>query len=261
MSRLGLYAIPLGLASMCSLLTGACTATGDRALTVGAAASMRVVMPGILAEFSRKSGLKVMASYAASGTIARQVERGAPLDLVVMASPAVLDELEHGGFLVPASRRSLATNSIVLVGRTGTPPVLFSALGHPGPRFRIAVGDPRNVPVGVYARQLLEDLGHWQGLAGHLVLGRDVAGVLAYARRGEVDAGIVYDTDTVGVPGLRVFDRAQGIRAPEPEVVAALIVNSEQMAGRAAALLDFLVSDNARHALSRAGFGPPRPVS
>lgn len=257
MSRQRLYAIRLGLASALALLLGACTPVPDQAVTVGAAASMRVVMPDLVAEFGRRSGLEVTVNYGASGTIARQVERGAPIDLVVVVSARVLDELELGGLLVAGSRRPLATNTMVLVGRAGTRPVLFTGLGKPGPSFRLAVGDPRTVPAGVYARQALEELGHWQQLEGHLVLGRDVTAVLAYSRRGEVDAGIVYATDSSASPELSVFDRARAPWAPKPEVLAALTANSEDRKARAGRLLDFLVSDKGQRILAAAGFGPP----
>ncbi|MFP6610313.1 MAG: molybdate ABC transporter substrate-binding protein [Deltaproteobacteria bacterium] len=261
MPQIRLYAIRLGLASVCVLSACAGSSLGDPGVTVGAAASMRVVLPELVAEFRRKTGLEVTVSYAASGTVARQLERGAPLDVVVMASGEFVQELEHGGLVRSGTARRLASNRIVLVGRSGAPRVMLSQLGRPAESLRIAIGDPRTVAAGVYARRMLEELGHWPLLQGHLVLGRDVTAVLAYSRRGEVDAGIVYATDTIGMAGLEIFDQAPGGPGDRPEIVAALTSTSDQQLVAATRFIDFLVSADAQRRFAVAGFGPPGGAS
>jgi molybdate transport system substrate-binding protein len=60
---------------------------------------------------------------------------------------------------------------------------------------RIAVGDPRAVPIGVYAKQFLQKAGIWEQLAQKIVPTENVRGALAAVESGNADAAIVYKTD------------------------------------------------------------------
>lgn len=73
---------------------------------------------------------------------------------------------------------------------------------------KIAVGDPKTVPAGVYAQELLDRTNLRSPLEPRLVLGENVRQVLDYVMRGEVEAGIVYATD-VEVAGGRVMVAAR----------------------------------------------------
>src|SRR6185437_2422896 len=57
----------------------------DKSLTVFAAASMKNALDDVDAAYTAKTGVKVLASYAASSTLAKQIEQGAPADIFVSA--------------------------------------------------------------------------------------------------------------------------------------------------------------------------------
>jgi molybdate transport system substrate-binding protein len=226
-------------------------------VTVAAAASLRSALPELLRAYAAQHPqTKIAATYGASGDLRRQVEGGAPIDAVLFASAAPVDEMIASGHADASTRRVFGTNQLVLIAPKGAKPLTFATLASLPKDARVAVGDPRAVPAGDYARRLLQKLGVWDALQGRLVLGGDVAAVLEYARRGEVDAAIVYRTDVRGVDDVVVLDEAKGDAAPRIELVAA-VVKGTRMAGEAGAFVGYLVSPEGQAILRGFGFGAP----
>ena len=194
--------------------------------TLAAASSLRTVVPALLAAHRKVAGAApVRVTYGASGSLQRQIEGGAPISGVLFASRAPVDRLIAKGLVVPHSRRQVATNQLVLIAPSSGPRALqltFRTLETLPPDAKLAIGDPAAVPAGAYARETLQRLGSWQRLKDRLVYGGDVAMVLAYARRGEIDAAIVYRTDIRGVDDVTVLDHASAAWSPTPEVVVAV---------------------------------------
>ena len=90
-------------------------AAEDRTLTVFAAASMKNALDEIDAAFTAKSGIKVSASYAASSTLAKQIEQGAPADIFISADTDWMDYAIGKKDINSATRVDLLGNSIVLI--------------------------------------------------------------------------------------------------------------------------------------------------
>ena len=231
--------------------------TATREITIAAAASLRAVLPELARVYqAAHPGVRVTMTYGSSGDLQKQVEGGAPVDAVMFASGKPVDALIAKGSAERPSRRVLATNELVLIGPKGGRPISFATLDSLAPGEMLAIGDPGAVPAGQYAREYLTALGKWRALDGKLVLGGAVAAVLAYARRGEVAAAIVYRTELRGITDVVVLDTATGPSAPRPEVVAA-VVSAARAAGEASAFLAFVASPEGRKILADFGFGPP----
>ena len=126
-------------------------------LAVGSATSLRAAMPKLIDAYeSSHPGHEVVATYAASGELKNQVLAGAPLDVLCLAGATPLDDLIKAGRVDPASRQVLASYNLVLVGKRGGPHLTFDTLlSALPPGERLAVGDPRTVPAGEYARDYL----------------------------------------------------------------------------------------------------------
>ncbi len=152
------------MAALLSLSTArarAADASGD--VLVFAAASLANVLGDIDRAFTARSGIGVTSSLAASSTLAKQIEAGAPADVYFSADLQWMDYLEERGLLRAGSRRDLVGNSLVLVApassslpgehRAGLRSVAAARGGH------LAVADPDSVPAGIYARQALQKLG------------------------------------------------------------------------------------------------------
>ncbi len=244
----------LALAIGLAVLGQGCT-RAEPEVTLGAATSLREVVPALIHAYEAAGPAghpRVTATYAASGDLKKQVEAGAPLDAVLLAGARPLDELAAEGRVDAASRRTLASNELVLVGKRAAA-LTFDTLTTLPAGEHLAVGDPRTVPAGEYARDYLRGLGEWDALEPRLVLGANVAAVLVYARRGEAAAAIVYRTELRGVTDLAILDAAHGPSAPHPKVVAATVTGGKP---GAAAFLEFVASPAGQQVLASFGFGP-----
>jgi molybdate transport system substrate-binding protein len=175
-------------------------AAEDKTLTVFAAASLKNALDDIDAAFSAKTGIKVTASYAASSTLAKQIEQGAPADIFISADTDWMDYAAARKTIDEPSRINLLGNSIVLIAPKDSgidhvairPGFDLAKLAGDG---RIATGDVKAVPVGKYARTALEKLGAWQAAAPKFAMAESVRAALALVSRGEAVLGIVYATD------------------------------------------------------------------
>ncbi|MEE4300906.1 MAG: molybdate ABC transporter substrate-binding protein [Pseudomonadales bacterium] len=228
-------------------------------VTVFAAASLADVLGELTAAWSARGGDPVRLSLAASSTLARQIEQGAPADLYLSANLAWMDRLEQAGLLDPASRRVLARGRLVLVApadsalRAGDVAALLQALPAGA---RVAIGDPAHVPAGVYAAAALETLGLGGIVARRSAHAADVRSALALVARGEAPLGIVYETDAALTDRVRIVGAFPANSHPPIVYPAARLADAREP--RAAdALLGWLASAEARAIWRRHGFADP----
>ncbi len=139
----------------------------DNSLTVFAAASMKNALDDIDAAYTAKTGIKIVASYAASSALAKQIEQGAPADIFVSADTDWMDYATGKKNIKEPTRVNLLGNSIVLIAPKDStidnvaigPGFDLAELAGSG---KVATGDVKAVPVGKYAKAALEKLGAWQ---------------------------------------------------------------------------------------------------
>ncbi len=200
---------------------------------------------------------EVILNAAGSGTLLRQIIQGAPVDLFISASPAELDELERNGLIVPGSRCTLAANRLVTIFPLDGPIVdRFQDLALPG-RGKIAIGNPKTVPAGRYARSALESAGLWEPLQDRLVFAENVRQVVEYVARGDVDAGLVYRTDAA-LFGERIETGPEPPVGSYPPILYQAAILTEAAAPQAAGeLLKQLLAPRGRQLLRRYGFTTP----
>src|ERR1700728_317477 len=181
----------------------------DNSLTVFAAASMKNALDDVDAAYTAKTGVRISASYAASSTLAKQIEQGAPADIFVSADTDWMDYATGKKNISEPSRVNLLGNSIVLIAPKDSkidhvaigPGFDLSKLAGDG---KIATGDVKAVPVGKYAQAALDKLGAWQAAAPKFAMAESVRAALALVARGEAVLGIVYSTDAKVEPGVKI---------------------------------------------------------
>lgn len=210
---------------------------------VVAASSLRPVLEG--------AGPAARISFSASSTVASQVRRKAPVDLVVVADPAIAAGLEREG-LVEAPR-AIATNRLAVLIPPGRATGIRSLedLGREGRRLAVAND---GAPLGVATRRALTRVGREDLLRYVVSYEPDAASVLGRVSRGEVDAGIGFTSDLTSgrVEGFALPDEAQVLTRYDVAIVAG--------SGRRAAAVayrDWLVGPGGQRALKAAGFGAP----
>jgi molybdate transport system substrate-binding protein len=227
-----------------------------RAVIVFAAASLKNALDAIDEEWQRETGKAVTAAYAASSTLAKQIENGAPADLFISADPGWMDYLEQRKLIRPGSRSNLLGNSLVLIAAAGSTVQLTIA---PGFRLlaalgdgRLAMADPAAVPAGLYGKAALEKLGVWPSVANRIAAAENVRAALLLVARGEAPLGIVYATDAAIEPGVRIVATFPADTHPPIVYPVALTASSENP--NAPALLAYLHGAAARAQFQKAGF-------
>ena len=225
-------------------------------ITVSAAISLKDALDEIAHLYSAEHpGAEVHFNLGGSGTLQRQIEQGAPVDIFISASPREMDSLQSQGLLVPETRRDLVKNSVVLIvpaGNTGVSS--FQDLTKATVKT-VAVGEPQTVPAGKYAQEVLTHFGIYDQLKPKLALAKDVRQVLTYVETGNADAGIVYATDAKISKKVTVTATAPADSHSPVVYPAAVIKNSKNLAG-SKAFLEFLASEKAQAVFQKYGFIP-----
>lgn len=225
-------------------------------VTVFAAASLKTALD----EITAKSGLQARLVYGGSSSLARQIDQGAPAQIFISANSEWMDVLEQNGLLAPESRRDLLTNRLALIAPAGSPVELRLAPGADlagalGTDGRLAIGLTEAVPAGIYGRAALSALELWDSIAGRTAQTDDVRAALHLVALGETPLGIVYVSDTVAEPRVRVVDTFDASLHPPIVYPAAIVAEGDTAAARA--FLGYLNGPKARAIFATQGFGFP----
>jgi molybdate transport system substrate-binding protein len=228
----------------------------EKSIVVFAAASMKNALDDVDAAFAKKDGIKVVASYAASSALMKQIEQGAPADVFLSADVDWMDYGAKKKLIKDDSRFNLLGNRLVLIASkdskidnvTITPGFNLAALAGNG---RIAVGDVRAVPAGLYAKAALEKLGAWTAVEPKLAMAENVRAALVLVARGEAPLGIVYETDAKIDHGVKIVGVFPEDSHPPIIYPVALTMTAKP---EAAACLAFLRTEAAKSIFERYGF-------
>jgi molybdate transport system substrate-binding protein len=228
----------------------------DRSITVFAAASMKNTLDDADAAFTKKSGIKVVASYDASSALMKQIEGGAPADVFISADLKWMDYGSQKKVINDSTRVNLLGNELVLIAAkdskidnvTIKPGFDLAGLAGQG---RIATGDVKAVPVGIYAQAALEKLGVWPAVEPKMAMTANVRAALVLVARGEAPLGIVYSTDAKVEPGVKVI----GVFPEDshPPIIYPIAATTSAKPD-AAPYLEFLRSQAAKTIFEKYGF-------
>jgi molybdate transport system substrate-binding protein len=228
----------------------------DKSLTVFAAASMKNALDDVDAAFTKKSGIAVAVSYAASSALIKQIEEGAPADVFVSAD---LDWMDYGSqkkLVQDNTRMNLLGNRLVLIAPKDSqignitigPNVDLAKIAGDG---RIVTADVRAVPAGKYAKAAFEKLGIWSAIEPKLAMAENVRAALTLVARGEGVLGIVYETDAKVEPNVKIV----GVFPEDshPPIVYPVALTTTAKAN-AAGYLEYLRSQTAKSIFEHYGF-------
>ena len=238
------------LLSFASLFVGC---SGEELVIFGAM-SLTDSLTEVSQRFGAAQNVKVYCNFAGSSTLQRQIEKGAPADVFISASPKQMDALQGDGLLYEGSRQDILTNRLVLVAPIDSSLSMTDVgmLAQDSIR-RIAIGEPSSVPAGIYGREALTHLGVWDTVEPKLIPSADVRSTLAYVESGEVDVGIVYETDAA-------ISRKVGIiyqfpnSSYSPIVYPAAVLRNTGHTDLAQAFLDYLQTAEVAAIFEKYGF-------
>lgn len=164
---------------------------------ISAAASLTEVIKELVGTYQQSHPAdRLLATFASSGALAKQIVAGAPADIYIAANPQWMDYLQQQGLIAAGSEQILLRNRLVFVG---PPDSNINSLEALRSLPLIAIASPKSAPVGEYAEQAMTAAGIYpQLLAGHkIIFAKDARQALLYAERGEVDGAFVYHTDAL----------------------------------------------------------------
>jgi molybdate transport system substrate-binding protein len=224
------------------------------ALTVSAAASLKDAMTEIARQYSKKQpNVRVRLNFGSSGTLQRQIEQGAPVDVFISAADKNMDELAARKLIDGKTRRVLASNTLVLIVPKNSKLAIrrFKDVASESVT-NVAVGGP-TVPAGMRAQEVFSKLGIWSQVQGKAVRGKDVREVLTQVEMGNVEAGVVYRTDAAVSDKVRVVAVAPA-NMHKPIRYPVAVVNESKKRRQANDFLRYLTSAPAKTVLRKYRF-------
>jgi molybdate transport system substrate-binding protein len=228
----------------------------DKKLRIFAAASLTDVMNQLSRQYSQQSGIQVVTVYGGSGTLAKQLEQGAPGDLFISADEKWMQYLKDKQLVQTSTIKPWLGNRLVMITpqhkSLSIKAEASTDIGQQAPGYW-CTGDTLSVPVGMYAKQSLTSLGWWDKLKSRLVSTLDVRATLSLVERDECDVGIVYASDAQASSKVRVAGEfAENSHVPIIYPMAVL----PQAAAETTAFYRYLLSAEARKVLVANGFKP-----
>lgn len=245
-------------AALAALAVGVSPAAAQSAggPVVFSAASLKNAMDDIGARWAAQGHPAPKESYAASNTLEKQIEQGAPADVFFSADLDWMNAAEKAGVIQPDTRVNLLGNEIVLVApKDAAAPIdihhgfdLAKALNG----GRLAMGNVDAVPAGKYGKAALERLGAWDGVKDRVAQAESVRAALAFVAHGEAPLGVVYATDAAAEPGVKIV----GVFPADSHtpIIYPVAVTRDSKNPDAKAFLSYLEGPDAKAAFEKQGF-------
>lgn len=230
-------------------------------ITISAAISLKNAFEDIATVFQeRNPGAKLLFNFGASGDLARQIEAGAPVDVFASAAQKDMDDIGRKGLVASNSRKNFVGNAVVLI-KPANSNIPINSLEDLRRREvgKIAIGNPKTVPAGRYAEEVLRHFNLQEVLKERLIFAENVRQVLDYVARGEVDAGLVYSTDAM----VRSKEVKVVMKLPEdshqPVVYPIGVIKGTKEESLSRAFVDLVVSAEGQRILTKYGFITVKP--
>lgn len=235
--------------------TSSADAGQQQKLVVSAAASLKETMNTLAEEYKKKNpNVDLTFNFAASGTLQTQIEQGAPADIFISAAQQQMDALDNKALLADGTRKDLLINKIVLITPKDNKNNITQLADITTDKVsKIAVGDPKSVPAGQYAEEIFKNLNYEDTVKPKSVYGNDVRAVLAWVENGEVDCGLVYQTDAAISDKVKIVAEAPE-DSHKPIVYPIAILKSTKNMQAAKDFVDFLQTPEAAKIFEHYGF-------
>ena len=168
----------------------------SKEIVVSAAASLKNCLEEIIPEYEKKSNDKIILNLGGSGTLRTQIEKGAVVDLFISANQENVNMLIDRNIIKKENAYDFLSNVLILVKSPYSKSEIKTIEGLKNSDVYIAVGNPETAPVGKYTLQSLKNLGIFETLNQEkIIYAKDVTAAAQYVQMGEVDFGIIYDSD------------------------------------------------------------------
>ena len=178
-------------------------------VTISIAASLTDGIEEIAKNYTKDTGIEVRINLGGSGSLKKQMEEGAPVDFIFLASKDHIDKLAETK--VTDESKYLLENSLVVIGNkkiNNLKDILINT------EKTLATGDPDFVPAGRYAKDVLIKLNLWKNFNDNILFTKDVRSALFYVKIGEVGYSIVYRTDALLLKDKEIYYIDTSLHSP-----------------------------------------------
>lgn len=222
-------------------------------LTISAAASLKDAMEKIKELYAKeKSNVNIVYNFGSSGSLQKQIEQGAPVDVFLSAAKKQMNELNEKGLILNETQQELLSNTMVLVGTQESTVTGFEDLTTDKVK-KIGVGEPNSVPAGKYANEIFTHLKITDKIADKTVQAKDVREVLTWVETGNADVGMVYQTDANGSKAVKIIAKApEGSHTPIVYPIA--VLKESKQVEEAKAFIEFLKTEPVQKVFEEFGF-------
>lgn len=225
-------------------------------LTISAAASLTDVMGEIKTLYTKeKPNVTINYNFGASGALQQQIEQGASVDLFFSAATKQMDALQQKGLIIEDTKINLVGNSVVLVVKSDSTAAISDFKDSASDKIKkIALGEPKTVPVGQYSEEIFTTLNMLDKVKAKAVYGKDVKEVLTWVETGNVDAGVVYGTDAKSSTKVKVVATAGSDLYKTPVVYPVAVIKASKNVEDTKTFLKYLSSAKAKEVFVKYGF-------
>ncbi|VEF49318.1 molybdate-binding lipoprotein [Bacillus freudenreichii] len=225
-------------------------------LTISAAVSLTDALEEIKELYEKDHSVELTFNLGGSGTLAQQIQQGAPVDIFISANHEWMDTLEDEDLVNTSTREDITGNKIVLIiGKDSNFKYESVDEIEAADVDQIAIGNPESVPAGKYTEEILHKLKKWDELekAKKLVMAKDVRQVLTYVETGNADIGFVYESDAVTSDKINIL-AAVDESLHEPIIYPGAVLADTKHEKEAEEFLKFLLTEEAQNIFEKYGF-------
>lgn len=220
-------------------------------IRLSAGVGMKNVVNQLADTYARKHpGTTIVRNWGPSGTMATQIENGAPTDLFISANEKWIFYLRDRNLLDNARISPFAWNSIVVIG---SPASGINTMQKLNRADKIAMGNPKAAPAGEMAIEAIRNAGIEKRLEGKIILAKDVLESLMYAESGFVDAAFVHLTEAKTATRAKILFRVpQELYSRVPYTMA--VTRRARANPEVSGFFDYLKSAEAKNILIKWGY-------
>jgi len=222
-------------------------------LTVSAAVSLTDALEEIKSKYEKDTNVELIVNSGGSGSLAQQIQQGAPVDVFISANQDWMDTLEEEHLILNETREDITGNKLVLIANSSSDLNYLSVneISADGIE-QLSIGNPGSVPAGIYSEQVLRNLNIWKDFKNKLILGKDVRQVLTYVATGNVDIGFIYESDALTSDAIKILATVDD-SLHDPIIYPAAVLSDTKHKKESSEFVTYLASEEAQKILSKYG--------
>jgi molybdate transport system substrate-binding protein len=239
------------------LFFSASAAWGQKEIHVAAAADLQPVLPTLADEYQKATGVKVIASFGSSATLAQQIINGAPIDLFLSADFSNPEKIVAAGLADSKTPTQYAKGALVLWARKDSPlqPISIDSLTDKRVTS-VAIANPLHAPYGLAAERALKSLKMYDAVSPHLVVAENIAQTAQFVESGNAQLGLISLTSASAGHFKEIGSFVQVPDATYPPIYqCAVVMAKSDKKAEAHAFLDWLLSPPVQSSLPKFGLG------